>query len=122
MRVQRIERKDGQRSWTIVWPEGTLHAEADRFLCEKAQVSVAAVARRANVSRTFLYDNAEARSAVATAMAEAGDRRTQLLADGDDEREATGHERALNAEEGLKAAQPRSSPSAPASANSSAGP
>jgi len=32
LRVQRIERKDGRRSWTIVWPEGTVHAEADRFL------------------------------------------------------------------------------------------
>jgi integrase len=34
LRVQRIERKDGRRSWTILWPEGTLHAEADRFLRE----------------------------------------------------------------------------------------
>ncbi len=32
LRVQRIERKGGRRSWTVVWPEGTLHAEADRFL------------------------------------------------------------------------------------------
>jgi hypothetical protein len=32
LRVQRIERKDGRRSWTIVWPEGTVHTEADRFL------------------------------------------------------------------------------------------
>ncbi|MEU5593466.1 DUF6262 family protein [Streptomyces sp. NPDC020298] len=76
-----------------------------RLQREKAQVSVAAVARRADVSRTFLYDNAEARAAVANAMAEAGDRRTQLLADQDDEREATWRERALNAEEGLKTAQ-----------------
>ncbi|MEN8655306.1 tyrosine-type recombinase/integrase [Streptomyces sp. 21So2-11] len=65
---------------------------------------VAAVARRADVSRTFLYDNAEARTAVATAMVEVGERRTQLLADQDDEREATWRERALNAEEALKAA------------------
>ncbi|MFJ4858994.1 integrase [Streptomyces sp. NPDC088730] len=34
LRVQQIERKDGRRSWTIVWPEGTLHKEADRFLRE----------------------------------------------------------------------------------------
>ncbi|MGW4103370.1 tyrosine-type recombinase/integrase [Streptomyces sp. NPDC004976] len=34
LRVQRIERKDGRRSWTIVWPEGTLHTEADGFLRE----------------------------------------------------------------------------------------
>ncbi len=32
LRVQPIERKDGRRSWTIVWPEGTVHKEADRFL------------------------------------------------------------------------------------------
>lgn len=76
-----------------------------RLRREKAQVSVAAVARRANVSRTFLYDNAEARAAVANAMTEAGDQRTQLLADQDDEREATWRERALNAEEALKTAQ-----------------
>lgn len=76
-----------------------------RLRREKAQVSVAAVARRADVSRTFLYDNAEARAAVASAMAESGDRRTQLLADQDNEHEATWRERALNAEEGLKTAQ-----------------
>ena len=32
LRVQQIERKDGRRSWTIVWPEGTEHPEADQFL------------------------------------------------------------------------------------------
>jgi len=32
LRVQRIGRRDGRRSWTIVWPEGTVHEEADRFL------------------------------------------------------------------------------------------
>jgi integrase len=32
LRVQQIERKDGRRSWTIVWSEGTQHPEADRFL------------------------------------------------------------------------------------------
>jgi integrase len=32
LRVQQIQRKDGRRSWTIVWPEGTEHLEADRFL------------------------------------------------------------------------------------------
>ena len=34
LRVQRIERKGGRRSWTIVWPEGAEHREADRFLRE----------------------------------------------------------------------------------------
>jgi integrase len=32
LRVQRIDRGDGRRSWTIVWPEGAVHEEADRFL------------------------------------------------------------------------------------------
>jgi hypothetical protein len=32
LRVQRIDRRDGLRSWTIVWPEGRVHEEADRFL------------------------------------------------------------------------------------------
>jgi chromosome segregation ATPase len=67
-------------------------------------VSVAAVARRADVSRTFLYDSPEARAAVAAAMAEVGQRRQRLLADQNDEREATWRERALNAEDALKAA------------------
>jgi integrase len=32
LRVQRLDRRNGRRSWTIVWPEGTVHEEADRFL------------------------------------------------------------------------------------------
>ncbi|MET8182581.1 DUF6262 family protein [Streptomyces sp. NPDC005336] len=81
-----------------------VHDAITRIRREKAQVSIAAVARRADVSRTFLYDNPAARSAVATAIAEAGDHRTRMLADQDDEREATWRERALNAEDALKAA------------------
>ncbi|MFJ6141244.1 DUF6262 family protein [Kitasatospora sp. NPDC092286] len=82
-----------------------VHDAIARLRREKARISVAAVARRADVSRTFLYDNPEARAAVATAMTEAGERRSQMLAEQDDDREATWRERALNAEEGLKAAQ-----------------
>ncbi|OIJ95000.1 DUF6262 family protein [Streptomyces monashensis] len=82
-----------------------VHEAVTRLRREKAPVSVAAVARRANVSRTFLYDNPEARTAVAPAMAEAGERRSQMLAEQGDEREATWRERALNAEDALKAAQ-----------------
>lgn len=81
-----------------------VHESIARLRREKAQVSVAAVARRADVSRTFLYDNADARAAVASAMTEAGERRSVTLVEQDDEREATWRERALNAEEGLKAA------------------
>ena len=32
LRVQQIERGDGGVSFTIVWPEGAVHGEADRFL------------------------------------------------------------------------------------------
>jgi integrase len=32
LRVQELRHNDGLRSWTIVWPEGTVHEEADRFL------------------------------------------------------------------------------------------
>ncbi len=82
-----------------------VHQAIARLRREKARVSVAAVARRAEVSRTFLYDNLEARTAVATAMAEAGERRSRMLVDQDSEHELTWRERALNAEDGLKAAQ-----------------
>jgi hypothetical protein len=81
-----------------------VHEAIARLRREKAQVSVAAVARRADVSRTFLYDNPEARAVVASAMTEAGDRRSRTLAEQDDGREATWRERALNAEDALKTA------------------
>ncbi|WP_435216623.1 DUF6262 family protein [Streptomyces sp. bgisy034] len=81
-----------------------VHDAIARLRREKAQVSVAAVARRAGVSRTFLYDNVEARAAVAAAMAQVGDRRSRTLVEQGAEREATWRERALNAEDALKAA------------------
>jgi hypothetical protein len=83
---------------------GRVHDAVARLRRQKAQVSVAAVARRADVSRTFLYNNLEARAAVASAIAAAGERRGQALIDQDDGREATWRERALNAEDALKAA------------------
>jgi small-conductance mechanosensitive channel len=81
-----------------------VHDALRRARREKAQPSVASVARRAGVSRSFIYDNPEARAAVAAALAEAGERRVQLMAGQDDAREATWRERALNAEDALKAA------------------
>lgn len=81
-----------------------VHEAITRLRREKAQVSVAAVARRADVSRSFLYDNPEARAAVAAAMTPAGEHQSRTLAEQDDEREATWRERALNAEDALKAA------------------
>lgn len=32
IRVQKIVLSGGRRSWTILWPEGAVHVEADRFL------------------------------------------------------------------------------------------
>ncbi|MFJ5050370.1 DUF6262 family protein [Streptomyces sp. NPDC088719] len=81
-----------------------VHQALARLRREKAQISVVAVARRAGVSRTFLYDNDEARAAIAAAMDQAGERRSRALVEQDDERETTWRERALNAEEALKAA------------------
>ncbi|MET8059371.1 DUF6262 family protein [Streptomyces microflavus] len=81
-----------------------VHQAIARLRREKAQFSVAAVARRADVSRTFLYDNVEARAAVSTAMTQAGDLQSCTLAEHHDEREATWRERALNAEDALKVA------------------
>ncbi len=81
-----------------------VHDAIVRLRREKTQVSVAAVARRADVSRTFLYDNPDARAAIASAMTEAGERRSGMLVEQDTEREATWRERALNAEDALKAA------------------
>ena len=81
-----------------------VHDAIARLRREKSQLSLAAVARRAGVSRTFLYSNPDARTAVAAALAEAGERRVQMAAAQDDDREATWRERALNAEDALKAA------------------
>ena len=71
---------------------------------DKAQISVAAVARRANVSRTFLYTNPEAKTAIAEAIQKSGQQRSRLITEADDTREASWRERALNAEDALKAA------------------
>lgn len=83
---------------------GRIHDAITRLRREKARVSVAALARRADVSRTFLYDNPTARAAVAAALAQASDRRQPMLADQDNKQETTWRERALNAEDALKAA------------------
>jgi chromosome segregation ATPase len=71
---------------------------------EKTPDSVAAVARRAGVSRTFLYTNPDAKTAVAEAIRQAGDQRRRLVVETDEARELTWRERALNAEDALKAA------------------
>ncbi|AEV81194.1 hypothetical protein ACWT_0181 [Actinoplanes sp. SE50] len=82
-----------------------VHDALARLRREGLPISVAAVARRATVSRTFLYANPQAKVAVSDAMAEAGERRSQVLDDQAVGREATWRERALNAEDALKAAR-----------------
>jgi chromosome segregation ATPase len=57
------------------------------------------------VSRTFLYGNADAREMTTAAITAARARQNRRIAEQDDAREATWRERALNAEEALKAAQ-----------------
>lgn len=81
-----------------------VHDAISRLRREKAPVSVTAISRRAAVSRTFLYENPEARSAVTEAITDADQRRGQALANLDDQHEETWRERALNAEDALKAA------------------
>ncbi|MFD7670153.1 DUF6262 family protein [Streptomyces anulatus] len=71
---------------------------------ERAKVTFAAVARRADVSRTFLYQNDTARRLVETAAAEAAGQ-TGAGKAAQTALEATWRERALNAEETLKNTQ-----------------
>lgn len=83
---------------------GRVHDAITRLRKENAPVSVAAVARRAAVSRTFLYSNPDARSAIADAVTKEQKRVNGITGRSDDQREASWRERALNAEDALKAA------------------
>jgi hypothetical protein len=62
------------------------------------------VARRSDVSRTFLYQNVDAKTLMTTAITATGDHRRLAQADHDAQIEASWQQRALNAEEALKAA------------------
>ncbi len=70
----------------------------------KAPVTYPAVARRAGVSRTFLYENPGARALITAAAAKTTSQRASKIADADAQAEVSWRERALNAEEALKAA------------------
>lgn len=69
---------------------------------DKTPVTVAAVARRADVSRTFLYTNPDAKTAVANAIRQTTAQRDRRQDKQDDAGAATWRERALNAEHALK--------------------
>jgi hypothetical protein len=71
---------------------------------ERTTVTYAAVAARAGVSRTFLYQNTDAKNLVATAIEATGDRNRHDRATHDANVEASWQQRALNAEDAIKAA------------------
>jgi hypothetical protein len=70
----------------------------------KIPVTYPAVAARAGVSRTFLYDNPAARSLVAAAITRASGQQRHDAAARDAQAEASWQQRALNAEQALKTA------------------
>jgi hypothetical protein len=70
----------------------------------KTPVTYPAVARRAGVSRTFLYENPDARALMEAAGAAQTAQRQHEQAGQDSQAEASWRERALNAEDALKAA------------------
>jgi Family of unknown function (DUF6262) len=72
---------------------------------ERGRASVRAVAQRAEVSTTFLYENPAARALVQAAAEAAADRLDHNTRDQHDRVEATWRERALNAEAELTRTQ-----------------
>ncbi|MBZ6290953.1 DUF6262 family protein [Streptomyces olivaceus] len=70
----------------------------------RAAITVAAVARKADVSRTFLYQNSQAKDLIAQASTRSDACREQGREDADARLTASWRERALNAEDGLKTA------------------
>lgn len=80
-------------------------ADAVRHLQRrKIPVTYPAIAARAAVSRTFLYDNPAARRLLTAAITRADDQRLHDTAARDAQAEASWQQRALNAEQALKAA------------------
>jgi hypothetical protein len=75
-----------------------------RLRREKTPVTFPAVARRAEVSRTFLYDNSDARRLMDAAVTRAVTHRRDDNTEPDTQAEASWRERALNTEDALKAA------------------
>jgi hypothetical protein len=71
---------------------------------QKTTITYLAVARRAAVSRTFLYENPDARHLVTSAIAQTSSHREHVQTEQDAQLEASWRERALNAEEALKTA------------------
>lgn len=72
---------------------------------ERGRLTVRAIADRADVSATFLYENQDARTLVQHAVTDSKSRHDRRTGEEHDRAEATWRERALNAEEGLTQAQ-----------------
>lgn len=68
---------------------------------ERGRLAVRAIAQRAGVSATFLYENADARSLVKAAVTDSKSRHDRVTQDEHERIEAPWRERALNAEEQL---------------------
>ncbi|MFD7537496.1 DUF6262 family protein [Streptomyces sp. NPDC059819] len=83
----------------------SIRTATDRMIKKGAVISTAAVARESGASRTFLYEHPDARALVLEATAKAAGRRARSRQDAAAEQEAAWRDRALNAEDGLKAAQ-----------------
>lgn len=81
-----------------------VHEAITRLRRDKTPVTVAAVARRGHVSRTFLYTNSDAKTAVDEAIRQTAAQRDRLQDEQDDAGQASWRERALNAEHALKTA------------------
>ncbi len=87
--------------------EDKLRAVADaiqQMQRRRLPVTYPALAARAGVSRTFLYDNPAARDLISAAITRASGQRQQDVADRDAQAEASWQQRALNAEQALKTA------------------
>ncbi|MDV9187629.1 DUF6262 family protein [Streptomyces sp. SR27] len=72
---------------------------------ERSRLAVRAIAKRAGVSATFLYENPDARGLVQAAVTDSKSRHDRVARDEHERIEASWRERALNAEEQLTHAQ-----------------
>lgn len=68
---------------------------------DRIPITYPAVARRSGASRTFLYQNTDAKTLMTTAVAASGKQRRQAHADYDAQVQASWQQRALNAEDAL---------------------
>jgi hypothetical protein len=81
-----------------------VHDTITQLRRQKSPITFPAVARHAGVSRTFLYENLDARRLVTDAVTHTTGQRTKVQAEQHDQQQASWRERALNAEDALKTA------------------